>query len=257
MGNLRIEPSLDGQESSVGYYNRSDLRDIAAGDMWVGGINCWRISGCTVRTPVLNSFLNITNNGNITIPYTLRTPVINVYTMQALITTYITLDDDVIITGYLNSSRSWDSGSVSTNFVDTTSNYIYWRNVGTAAPSFTTRSIGTKLALYPHLTTSSTEFAAGVESNKLWYSVGCTATGHRWYCGTSKDMYVLVSGVVVYGKIYNYQTAHTASTKAGTTILTIANITHGIFSNNTNSGSFITITYWNFNTCRNTRRFFK
>ena len=37
-----------------------------------------------------------------------------------------------------------------------------------------------------------------------------------------------MSGVVVSGKLYNYQTAHTASTTAGTTISTIANIIHGI-----------------------------
>ena len=35
-GNLRVEPSVDGQETSIGYYNRSDLRATIAGDVWVG-----------------------------------------------------------------------------------------------------------------------------------------------------------------------------------------------------------------------------
>ena len=54
-GNLRIEPSVDGQETSIGYYNRSGLRATVAGDVWVGGINCWSRAGFTIGTPILNS----------------------------------------------------------------------------------------------------------------------------------------------------------------------------------------------------------
>ena len=178
-GNFRVEPSVDGQESSVGYYNRNALRDIAAGDVWVGGINHWSMSGFTFGTPVLTSCLNLAINGNVTIPYNLNTPGINVDTISGKTLDHILLDDNVITTGYLNLTRAWGSGSGSISLVDTTAYFIVWRNVGTAAPSFTTRSIGTNLALYPHLSTSSTDYDVGVESNYLWHSSGSTATGHR------------------------------------------------------------------------------
>ena len=85
------------------------------------------------------------------------------------------------------------------------------------------------MAKYPHLSTSSTDYGIGVESNYLWSSYGSTATGHRWYCGISKVMELLLSGVVVAGAICNYQTTHTASATTGATILTIANIINGMY----------------------------
>ena len=44
-GNMRIEPSVDGNESSIGYYNRIDLRSTTAGDMWISGLNSWSWAG--------------------------------------------------------------------------------------------------------------------------------------------------------------------------------------------------------------------
>ena len=42
-GKLRIEPSVNNQESSIGYYNRTDLRGTVASDVWVCGISCWDV----------------------------------------------------------------------------------------------------------------------------------------------------------------------------------------------------------------------
>ena len=83
--------------------------------------------------------------------------------------------------------------------------------------------------MYPQIGTSTTDYASGVDNKYLWCSTASISTGHRWYCGISKVMELLASGVAVSGKIYNYQTAHTASTTAGTTTLTIANIINGIY----------------------------
>ena len=168
--------------------------------MWAGGVNCWDISGYTIGTPELNSCLNITNHGNITIPYKLRSPGINVDTMKALTLNDISFDDNVLITGCLTLINSWDSVSGSINLVHTTANCIYWRTVGTAAPSFTTTSIGAKLVLYPHISTSTTDYDIVIENIYLWFSTASTSTGHRWYCGISKVMELLASGVVVSGK---------------------------------------------------------
>ena len=113
--------------------------------MWVGGVNSWDISGFTIGTPVLTSCLNIVNTSNITLPYSLNTPAINVDILKGLTLEHRLLDDNVMIAGYLTSTNSWDSVSGSINWVATIANYIVWKKVGTAAPSFTARPIGAKL----------------------------------------------------------------------------------------------------------------
>ena len=67
--------------------------------MWVEGVNSWSISGYTTGTPVLTSCLTIANNGNITLPYMLKTPGINVDTISGKTLDYILIDDNVITTG--------------------------------------------------------------------------------------------------------------------------------------------------------------
>ncbi|MFA4936855.1 MAG: hypothetical protein WC575_00980, partial [Patescibacteria group bacterium] len=52
-----------------------------------------------------------------------------------------------------------------------TSNDIRFAAVGSAPPAFTTRSAGTKLVLNPTLSASMTDYALGVDSNAMWYSV--------------------------------------------------------------------------------------
>ncbi len=71
---------------------------------------------------------------------------------------------------------------------NTTSNWVSWLNVGTAAPSFTTRSVGTKLLLNSALTGSLTDYAIGIELNHLWNSIptNTAAFGFKWYGGTTQ-----------------------------------------------------------------------
>jgi hypothetical protein len=64
-----------------------------------------------------------------------------------------------------------------------TGNRIDFNAAGVAAPSFTTRSIGTKIVLYPNITGSSVDFAIGVESATMWQSVSTSAAGYKWYAG--------------------------------------------------------------------------
>ena len=101
-GNLRIEPSVDGQETSIGYYNRSDLRATVAGDMWVGGLNCWGLAGDSIGTVVIGNCLNISNVGTVKAPYKMKTPLIYTDKIIGNGATQVTIDDDVIITGNLH-----------------------------------------------------------------------------------------------------------------------------------------------------------
>lgn len=66
----------------------------------------------------------------------------------------------------------------------TTGNRIDFGTAGIAAPTYTTRSVGTKLVFYPSLGGSSLDFAAGVESNALWLSVPEPSDRYEFYAGT-------------------------------------------------------------------------
>ena len=103
-GNLRIESSVDGQETSIGYYNRSALRATVAGDMWVGGFNCWGLAGYTIGTSVSGECLTISSIGTVKAPYKLITPWIYTDNMTGNGAAQVTTDDNVICTGALNIS---------------------------------------------------------------------------------------------------------------------------------------------------------
>ena len=60
-----------------------------------------------------------------------------------------------------------------------------WDSVGVSPPTFSTRSAGTKLVLYPALTGSTLDCAIGVNTDALW----CSSPGNfRWYNDTTPSM---------------------------------------------------------------------
>jgi hypothetical protein len=67
-----------------------------------------------------------------------------------------------------------------------TGNRIDFNTNGVAAPSFITRSAGTKVVLYPQLSSNTVDYALGIEGNTFWSSVpNNTNTQFRWYGGTT------------------------------------------------------------------------
>lgn len=70
-------------------------------------------------------------------------------------------------------------------FSNATSNWIQWPAVGSAVPTFTTRSVGTRLVLYPNLDGSHADFAIGINPGVLWFGVPTTSESFTWYGGTS------------------------------------------------------------------------
>ena len=69
-----------------------------------------------------------------------------------------------------------------------TGNRIDWRAEGVAAPSTTTRSVGTKLVLYPSVSATLVDYALGIDSDTMWFSVASTSGTFRWYGGTTINM---------------------------------------------------------------------
>jgi len=80
-------------------------------------------------------------------------------------------------------STSTGGGQIYLN--GTTGNRIDFNQNGVAAPTFTTRSVGTKIVLYPNIGASTVDFAFGIDSNTLWSSVQDSAQQFKWYAGTT------------------------------------------------------------------------
>lgn len=66
-----------------------------------------------------------------------------------------------------------------------TNNWINFGTNGVATPAFTTRSLGTKIVLYSQIGAAAVDYALGIESGGLWYSVPTTTNFHKWYGGTT------------------------------------------------------------------------
>ena len=102
------------------------------------------------------------------------------------------------MTGQLISTRanSTATGTGQIYLNGSTGNRIDFNTQGTAAPTTTTRSAGTKLVLYPTISASAVDYALGIESNTLWYSVPSNGSQFKWYGGTSNVMTLSGAGVL-------------------------------------------------------------
>ena len=74
----------------------------------------------------------------------------------------------------------------------TNTNLVKFANVGFAPPSFTTRSVGTKIVIYDDLGPARTDYAIGLESGGMWFSVADTVAARHfaWYGGTTELMHL-------------------------------------------------------------------
>lgn len=96
------------------------------------------------------------------------------------------------------------------SFTGATSKWITWTTGGAAAPSFTTRSVGTKLVLWDGVTPTTGDFAIGIEDSNIWNSVpGTTGFGFKWYGGTTNIATLTgtgnlsISGTLTHGGVTN------------------------------------------------------
>ena len=93
------------------------------------------------------------------------------------------------ITGQLVSTRANDAtaggGQIYLN--GSSGNRIDFGAAGLALPSFTSRSAGTKLVLYPQVDSANADYACGVATGALWHSVpqNTSSFQFRWYAGNT------------------------------------------------------------------------
>ncbi len=100
-----------------------------------------------------------------------------------------------------------------------TANRIDFNSNGVAAPATTTRSTGTKIVLFPGVSATDVDFALGIESSTLWYSVpnASASSFHKWYAGTTNIMSLSGTGTLTLSRNQNAATSISASnTTSGT-----------------------------------------
>lgn len=120
-----------------------------------------------------------------------------------------------------------------------TQNWFWWNTVGVAIPSVTTRSAGTKLALYPSLSGTQVDYAIGIESNHMWFSTDNATTGCKWYANTTNYMTSNVAGLYHTG-VVNAASHTSGAAYGGATAGMSSNATIiGISSNTTVNASMI------------------
>jgi len=68
-------------------------------------------------------------------------------------------------------------------------NRIDWVAAGVGEPTVTTRSVGTKLVLYPSVNATEVDFGLGISSNTLWFSVPNNfVSSFKWFGSTTRLM---------------------------------------------------------------------
>jgi hypothetical protein len=86
-----------------------------------------------------------------------------------------------------------------------TSNYILMPASGAAAPTFSTRSAGTKVVLFNSLAVAAADYAIGYTTSTLWNSVATTAASFAWYGGTTQVATLTGAGSIsVTGEVTAY-----------------------------------------------------
>jgi hypothetical protein len=93
------------------------------------------------------------------------------------------------------------SGNVSLIGNNVTGKLVF-NNNGVAAPILNGVSNGTRTIFYNSAGAQATNFAMGIDSSTLWYSVPDTASFHRWYGGTTQLAYLTGIGFSVTGNIF-------------------------------------------------------
>ena len=115
-----------------------------------------------------------------------------------------------------------------------TGNRIDFNTNGNGAPTFTTRSAGTKIVLYPGPVTASTvDLALGIESGAMWFSVVNSSNSFKWYAGITNIMSLSGTGVLTLTAGIVYKRLNPTTT----TLTSTATLTPDI-----SVGDFFTIT---------------
>ncbi|KAI9095480.1 hypothetical protein DFS34DRAFT_175477 [Phlyctochytrium arcticum] len=80
-------------------------------------------------------------------------------------------------------------------------------------PSFTTRSPGTKVVMYPAVSSNAVDYAIGMESANMWFSIPANnnSNGFKWYGGTTVISQLLGDGTALFFSMTDATTTNNGS----------------------------------------------
>ena len=111
----------------------------------------------------------------------------------------IVIEDTTKVTSNTSTSTS---GSVNLNgdlnFYNSGDSKIFFNQTSGSTPSFTTRSVGTKIVLRGELSGSSVDYAIGNSNNSQWYSVPLLTDSHSFYTATTKTTEIGNTGISLF-----------------------------------------------------------
>ena len=111
-------------------------------------------------------------------------------------------------------------------------NRIDFNQNGVAAPAFTTRSLGTKIVLYPSLGSAGVDYGFGIDTATLWSSVNDSGSQFKWYAGTTNIATLSGAGALTINSIIK-------SNSAGKTLSTAGGgLNQGYTNANSSGGSY-------------------
>jgi hypothetical protein len=111
---------------------------------------------------------------------------VGVWTSQCDISSTGNMTTKGTITSTRANNPATNGGQIFLN--GSTGNRIDFANNGMNPPAFTTRSTGTKICLWSSLGAADVDYAIGIESGNIWFSVPNTGSnvGFNWYGGTTR-----------------------------------------------------------------------
>jgi hypothetical protein len=95
---------------------------------------------------------------------------------------------NISTTGQITSTKAGNlsSGGGQLYLNGSGNNRIDFNTNGTGAPTFTTRSAGTKVVLFPNLGVAAADYALGIDSGTFWSGVPDASGQFKWYAGTTE-----------------------------------------------------------------------
>ena len=171
----------------------SKLADVATGDALIsGGVGVAPAWGKIGLTTHVSGTLPVANGGTGTATAFTAGSVVfagasGVYTQDNAGLSFDSTTNK-LTTGEITANNAWDAanGGGQLYLSGATGNRIDFSTAGGAAPSFTTRSVGTKICLYPQVGAAAVDYAFGIAGSTLWSSVPTSAQFFRWYAGTTQ-----------------------------------------------------------------------
>lgn len=105
-----------------------------------------------------------------------------------------------------------------------TSNSISFGTAGVAAPTFTSYSAGVKIILWDDISSTSTGYTIGINSNTMFFTTDTTSSGYAWYAGTTSIATLSGAGAATFSSSVTATTATLNSLNSGSSTNSIVTV---------------------------------